>query len=46
MPPYMAHHGYVGVYLDIDDVDWEEIRGLITDAYRLAAPKTLVKRID
>ena len=46
MPPYMAHHGYVGVYLDVDDVDWEEIRELITDAYRLAAPKTLAKRID
>jgi predicted DNA-binding protein (MmcQ/YjbR family) len=29
-----------------DDVDWEEIRELITDAYRLAAPKTLAKRID
>src|SRR5437667_8007909 len=22
MPPYMAHHGYVGVYLDVDDLDW------------------------
>jgi hypothetical protein len=46
MPPYVAHHGYVGVYLDIDDVDWDEIRELITDAYRLAAPKTLVKLVD
>ncbi len=23
MPPYMAHHGYVGIYLDADEVDWE-----------------------
>ena len=45
-PPYMAHHGYVGVYVDIDDVDWEEIRELITDAYRLAAPKSLAKLVD
>jgi hypothetical protein len=46
MPPYMAHHGYVGVYLDIPEVDWEEIRELIVDAYRLAAPKALVKLIE
>lgn len=46
MPPYMAHHGYIGVYLDMNDVDWEEIRELITDAYRLAAPKKLAKLID
>jgi hypothetical protein len=46
MPPYMAHHGYVGVYLDVGVVDWDEMRELITDAYRLAAPKKLVAQID
>lgn len=46
LPPYVAHHGYVGVYLDTGTVDWDEIRELITDAYRLAAPKALIKLID
>jgi hypothetical protein len=46
MPPYMAHHGYVGIYLDAGDVDWGEIREFILDAYRLAAPKKLAERID
>ena len=46
MPPYMAHHGYVGVYLDIEGVDWEEIRELVTDAYLLAAPKKLAKLVE
>jgi hypothetical protein len=46
MPPYMAHHGYVGVYLDIGPVDWNEIRELITEAYRLAAPKKLATHLD
>jgi hypothetical protein len=46
MPPYVAHHGYVGVYLDTAEVDWEEIRELIVDAYRLAAPKALIKLIE
>ena len=46
MPPYMAHHGYVGIYLDAGDVDWDEIREFILDAYRLAAPKKLAAMID
>ena len=46
MPPYMAHHGYVGVHLDIGEVDWDEIRELITDAYLLAAPKSLAKLVE
>ena len=46
LPPYMAHHGYVGVYLDAGPVDWEEMRELITEAYRLAAPKSLLKTLD
>jgi hypothetical protein len=46
MPPYVAQHGYVGVYLDTGDVDWDEIRELITEAYRLVAPKKLAAGID
>ena len=33
-PPYVGGRGWVGVYLDVDDVDWEEIAELVTDAYR------------
>jgi hypothetical protein len=46
LPAYVARHGYVGVYLDLGPVDWDEIGELITDAYRLVAPKTLVKQLD
>jgi hypothetical protein len=46
LPPYVAQHGYVGIYLDTGTVDWNEIRELVVDAYRLAAPKTLAKLID
>ncbi|HET6953436.1 MAG TPA: MmcQ/YjbR family DNA-binding protein [Acidimicrobiales bacterium] len=41
LPPYVAHHGYVGIYLDTGEVDWDEVRELVTDAYRLVAPKKL-----
>ena len=46
MPAYVARHGYVGYYLDTGSVDWDEVRELITDAYRLAAPKRLVRALD
>lgn len=41
LPPYMAHHGWIGVYLDVGSVDWDRVELFLTDAYRLSAPKTL-----
>src|SRR5437764_8174158 len=32
VPPYVGHHGWVGVWLDVDQ-DWEEISSLIDDSY-------------
>ena len=43
MPPYMGHHGYIGIYLDVKKVDWKEIEALVLEAYRLTAPKALLK---
>ena len=45
VPPYVGHRGGLGVKLNVDP-DWEEIAGIIEDAYRLVAPKTLVKKLD
>jgi hypothetical protein len=42
LPPHLASKGFVGLYLDTEYVGWEEVRELLTDAYRLAAPKKLV----
>jgi hypothetical protein len=44
-PPYVGGRGWLGVRLDVD-VDWAEIAGIVTDAYRLVAPKTLVRQLD
>lgn len=46
LPRYVAHHGYIGIHLDVGTVDWEEIREFMLDAYRLVAPKTLVRVLD
>ena len=45
MPPYMAHHGWVGLYLDLGTIDWPEVQELVTDAYLLSAPKRLAAEL-
>ena len=44
-PPYVGHRGWLGVRLDVD-IDWDEMAGIVEDAYRVIAPKTLVARLD
>jgi hypothetical protein len=43
MPAYTGPKGWFGLRLDLDDVNWGEVEMLVTDAYRLAAPKRLLK---
>jgi hypothetical protein len=45
VPPYVGYRGWLGVYLDVP-VDWEEIADIVTDAYRMAAPKKLLAELD
>jgi predicted DNA-binding protein (MmcQ/YjbR family) len=45
VPPYVGHHGWVGVYLD-GELDWALIADMIDDSYRMTAPKRLVAQID
>ena len=42
VPPYVGPSGWVGVYLD-REVDWDELRELLWDGWRLVAPKKLAK---
>jgi len=46
IPSYTGKRGWLGVRLDLPAVDWEEIAELVEDAYRMAAPKSLVARLD
>ncbi|AHG88099.1 hypothetical protein J421_0562 [Gemmatirosa kalamazoonensis] len=41
-PPYVGTSGWVGVYLD-GAVDWEELGELLRDAWRMTAPKRLIR---
>lgn len=45
VPPYVGHRGWLGVSLDVS-VDWDQIAELVTDAYRVVAPKRLADQVD
>lgn len=45
-PPYVGPKGWVGVYLDVDDIDWGELAGLVAQSYRMLAPKRLLTELD
>jgi len=46
VPPYVRGRGWIGVYLDVPGVDWDEIAELVEDAYRMVAPKRLITELD
>lgn len=45
-PPYVGSSGWVGVWLDGAAVDWAELGDLLEDAWRLTAPKRLVRATE
>jgi hypothetical protein len=43
VPPYVGHKGWIGVRFDLgDEVDWDEVSEIVSDSYRMTAPKRLV----
>ena len=46
VPPYLGPRGWVGVWLDVGTVDWDEVADLMTEAYRMTAPKRLAAGLD
>ena len=40
-PPYVGHRGWLGVRFN-DGVDWDELEGVIEDAFATVAPKSLL----
>jgi len=39
-PPYVGHRGWLGVRLN-DGVDWDELAGIVEEAFATVAPKRL-----
>jgi hypothetical protein len=42
VPPYVGHRGWLGVRLD-RGLDWDELAGVVEDAYAEVAPRKLVE---
>ena len=40
-PPYVGHRGWLGVELNAG-VDWDELEGIVEDAFASVAPKSLL----
>ena len=48
VPPYVGHRGWIGMRLDgtgDDAVDWDEVREVVTDAWRHVAPQRLAAQL-
>jgi hypothetical protein len=45
VPPYVGHHGWVGIWLD-REVDWEELADLVEESFRMTAPKRVLAQLD
>ena len=45
VPAYLGARGWVGLWLDLPEIDWDEVAELVTESYRLVAPKGLAARL-
>ena len=46
IPAYVGKQGWLGLWLDLPGIDWDEVSGVLRDAYRLAAPARLRAQVD
>lgn len=43
-PAYVGPFGWIGVYLD-QRVSWRQVNALLADGWRMAAPKSVLKKV-
>jgi hypothetical protein len=46
IPAYLGPRGWIGLWIDLPTIDWDEVQSIIVDAYRLTAPKRLAALLD
>jgi hypothetical protein len=44
-PQYLGSKGWIGLRLDLPEVDWVEVAELVAESYTLVAPKRLADRV-
>jgi predicted DNA-binding protein (MmcQ/YjbR family) len=45
-PAYLGANGWVGLRLDVGEIDWDEVAAFAANSYRLIAPKRLAAHLD
>jgi phosphoribosylglycinamide formyltransferase-1 len=45
-PAYLGANGWVGLRLDMGEIDWDEVTAFAANSYRLLAPKRLAAQLD
>ncbi len=45
LPAYVGPRGWMGLRLDVGEVDWEEVTELITHSYVMVAPRKLAEAV-
>ena len=45
IPAYVGPRGWIGLWVDLPGIDWDEVESIIVDAYVLTAPKRLVAQL-
>jgi len=45
LPAYIGPRGWVALRLDVGEVDWDEVKELMTGSYLLLAPKRLAAQV-
>ncbi len=46
VPKYVGARGWLGLWLDLPKIDWTQVEDVITEAYRLAAPRNLWAKLN
>ncbi len=45
-PKYVGRRGWLGLWLDVAEVDWSLVEAALQEAYRMTAPKSLVGKLE
>lgn len=46
IPSYTGPRGWIGIRLDIDQIDWDRVELSLVEAYRMTAPRALAAHLD
>ena len=46
VPAYVGPRGWIGIRLDLDDVDWETLTDLARQAFQMTAPRKLAALVE